>query len=46
MADPPPKPPLKALHPDSSLDAGKLAKMDRLSTEFLLASLMPEGPTA
>jgi hypothetical protein len=44
MADPPPKPPLKALHPDSSLDAGKLAKMDRLSTESLEASLLPGVP--
>jgi hypothetical protein len=44
MADPPPKPPLKALHPDSSLDAGKLAKMARLSTEFLQTSLLPGDP--
>jgi hypothetical protein len=34
-------PPLKALHPDSSLNAGKLAKYARLSTEDLLASLLP-----
>jgi len=39
MADPPKFPPLKPLHPNSRLDAGKLAKMDRLSTEVLIASL-------
>ena len=33
-------PPLKPLHPDSSLNAAKLAKFDRLSTEVLLASLV------
>jgi hypothetical protein len=32
---------LKPLHPDSSLNAAKLAKMMRLSTEELLASLVP-----
>ena len=32
-------PPLKPLHPDSSLNAGKLAKMERLTTDILLASL-------
>jgi hypothetical protein len=37
-------PPLKPLHPDSSLNAGKLAKMARLSTEELLASLVPGRP--
>jgi len=44
MADPPPKPPLKALHPDSSLNAAKLAKMDQVSTDSLLASLQLGGP--
>lgn len=34
-------PPLKPLHPDTSLNAVKLAKFDRLSTEVLLASLTP-----
>jgi len=34
------KPPaLKSLHSDSSLDAGKLAKIGRLSTEEICASL-------
>ena len=32
-------PPLKPLHPDSSLIPAKLSKFDRLSTEVLLASL-------
>ena len=34
-------PPLKSLHPDTSLNAGKLAQMGRLSTEVLRASLLP-----
>jgi hypothetical protein len=41
MADSPRFPPLKSLHPDSSLNAVKLAQMSRLSTEVLLASLLP-----
>ena len=40
MANLPLKPPLKPLHPDSSLDAGKLRKMDLASTESLEASLL------
>lgn len=32
-------PPLKSLHPDSSLNAAKLAKMEHLTTDILLASL-------
>ena len=44
MSDPPPQTPLKALHPDSSLNAGKLEKIDRLSSEFLQASLLPGVP--
>ena len=36
-------PPLKPLHPDSSLNAAKLAKYDLVSTEVLLASLALEG---
>jgi len=39
MADSPKFPPLKPLHPESLLDAGKLAKMERLSTEELTESL-------
>jgi len=39
MTDSPKLPPLKSLHPDSSLDKGKLAKMDKLSTEEICASL-------
>jgi hypothetical protein len=34
-------PPLKPIHPESSLNAVKLAAFDRLSTEVLLASLIP-----
>jgi hypothetical protein len=41
MVELPQHPPLKTLHLDSSLNAGKLAKMERLSTEALLASLLP-----
>ena len=41
MADPPQHPPLKSLHVDSSLNAAKLAKMHKLSTEQLLTSLLP-----
>jgi len=41
MADSTQFPPLRSLHPDSSLNAAKLAKMDRLSTQELLASLIP-----
>jgi hypothetical protein len=42
MVDPPQYPPLKPLHPNSSLNAGKLVKIERLSTDVLLASLLPE----
>jgi hypothetical protein len=41
MVELPQYPPLRSLHPDSSLNAGKLEKMERLSTEALLASLVP-----
>jgi len=41
MVELPQYPPLKPLHPDSSLNAGKLAKMEWVSTEALLASLAP-----
>jgi len=44
MANLPLKPPLKPLHPDTSLDVGKLAKMDLVSTESLEASLLPGLP--
>jgi len=40
MPDPPKLPPLKSFHPDSSLDAVKLAKIGKLSTEEILASLL------
>ena len=39
MADAKRFPPLKSLHSDSSLNAGKLAKMERLATDILLPSL-------
>jgi hypothetical protein len=42
MVDPPQYPPLKPLHPNSSLNAGKLVKIERLSTDVPLASLLPE----
>ena len=44
MANLPLKPPLKPLHPDTSLDAGKRGKMDLASTESLEASLLPGLP--
>ena len=41
MVDPPQYPPLKSLHPDSSINPVKLAQLDRLSTEVLQTSLLP-----
>ena len=41
MPDSNPQPSLKALHPESSLNSVKLAKIDQLPTVDLLASLMP-----
>ena len=41
MADRPQYPCLKSLHLDSSLNAGKLTKYSGLSTDVLLASLVP-----
>jgi hypothetical protein len=41
MVDSPQYPPLKPLHPDSSINTAKLAQMERVSTEALLASLLP-----
>jgi hypothetical protein len=41
MVDPAQYPPLKPLHPDSSLNTLKIARLERLSTEALLASLLP-----
>lgn len=41
MADSLKFPPLKPLHPDSSLSAAKLTKMERSTTAELLASLLP-----
>jgi hypothetical protein len=40
MADSHQLPPLKPLHPDSSLNAVKLKKMESFSTEVLPASLL------
>jgi hypothetical protein len=34
-------PPLKPLHPETSLSAAKLAKMESLTTDVLKQSLMP-----
>jgi hypothetical protein len=34
-------PPLKALHPEASLSAPKLAKMESLTTDVLIQSLAP-----
>jgi hypothetical protein len=36
-----PHPPLRPLHVDSSLNAAKLAQMERLSIEALRVSLLP-----
>jgi len=41
MVDIPQHPPLKSLHSASSLNAVKLAQMERLSTEALQASILP-----
>jgi ParB-like chromosome segregation protein Spo0J len=41
MVDIPQNQPFKSLHPEGNLNAGKLAQIDRLSTEALLASLLP-----
>jgi hypothetical protein len=41
MVGPPQYPPLKSLHPDSSINPVKLAQLDWLSTEVLQASLLP-----
>ena len=41
MLDKMPNPPLKPLHPDSSLSAAKLAQMERLSNDVLKHSLAP-----
>jgi hypothetical protein len=32
-------PPLKPLHPDSSLNAGKLSKIEKTATEVIVATL-------
>jgi hypothetical protein len=39
--DSPQYPPLQPLHLDSSLNTTKLAKLEQLSTEALLVSLLP-----
>jgi hypothetical protein len=41
MADSAQNPRLKSLHPEESLNAGKLAKMRKASTEALITSLLP-----
>jgi len=41
MIDQPQYPPLKPLHPDNSLNTVKIAQLEWLSTEALLASLLP-----
>jgi hypothetical protein len=41
MADSKQSPPLKPLHPDNSLNAVKLTKIDRLSTDEIRESLSP-----
>jgi len=41
MKHSPKLPPLKSLHPESSLNPAKLAKMDKSSSENLIASLQP-----
>ena len=41
MVDQPQYPPLKPLHPNSSLNTVKIAQLERLSTEQLVATLLP-----
>lgn len=41
MPSPPQRYPLKSLHSEESLNAGKLAKMRKASTEALVSSLLP-----
>lgn len=41
MVELPVRPPLIPLHPDRTLNAGKLEKFEKISTEALLASLQP-----
>jgi hypothetical protein len=41
MQKPRPYPPLKTLHPDTSLSPAKLAKMEFLDTDVLKHSLLP-----
>lgn len=41
MQKPRPYPPLKTLHPDTSLSPAKLAKMEVLDTDVLKHSLLP-----
>ena len=42
MTDSPKHPPLRPLRPESSLNAAKLEKMRRLTTEALRVSLLPD----
>lgn len=41
MSHAPRVPPLKPLHPESSLNPAKLAKIDKIPSENLIASLQP-----
>jgi hypothetical protein len=43
MVELPHYPPLRPLHLDGSLNAAKLAQMERLSTEAIRDSLLPGG---
>ncbi len=44
MCDQPAPPPLKPLHPATSLSPAKLATFDKLSSEVLKQSLLPGQP--
>ena len=41
MTDPSPHPPLKPLHPDTSLSEAKLAQLNLIPTEIIEQSLKP-----
>ena len=41
MLNPPSNPPLKPLHPDTSLSPPKLSEMERRTTDVLRNSLLP-----
>jgi hypothetical protein len=46
MVDLPPYPPLKPLHLESALNVAKLSHLERLSTEVLRLSLLPDWKVA